>query len=578
MAGAIQFRLLSEGKSVPNIALYDWASQADPSLSKGWDESVRDSIIANAYFPTGALFPLSYLTLSEVSNIVYDLQHIEPPALAQGAALAAWIIRQIKAGYIDPSKPIHLIGHSAGGFVIGQAANHLRDAGCLVDLVTMLDTPDPVDAQFSAVNKTPYYVERYISSVLGISRCYNGLGEHQVPLQSSSAVSDFLSALVWLQFVDPTLTTESSIQPGGYYRRVVFPSYYDYRGLPFLVADAHNKAYFEYTYETISSFGSLTQTGFYFSPFLHGPQLNKPGFAPKFFSLANSALPVANLAIHASNTIRTPVLTTTNLTGFDTFGSVGTVTNGYQLTENTNAGISKAMAFSYGAITLRFQYQFTTPGDGDYLAVRVGDSAPLYVGADNELSEGGAVTADVSLRGFAHTNGTIIMTLISRGNPNAVVQITNIQLVESDDPDGDGLTTEQELALGTNPLVADTDGDGINDGDEVNIYHTNPLMVDTDGDGIPDGAEIASGTDPNSPNSYLRVTNIQRTLAGGFALTWPCVAGKSYQVWRSTDVTFTSYDVIGSGLNATTSTLTFTDTNPPAPAQDGVFYRVALGP
>ncbi|GEM_PF-3282723 len=37
----------------------------------------------------------------------------------------------------------------------------------------------------------------------------------------------------------------------------------------------------------------------------------------------------------------------------------------------------------------------------------------------------------------------------------------------------------------------DTDGDGITDADETNIYGTDPNLADTDGDGINDGAELA---------------------------------------------------------------------------------------
>jgi outer membrane protein OmpA-like peptidoglycan-associated protein len=60
------------------------------------------------------------------------------------------------------------------------------------------------------------------------------------------------------------------------------------------------------------------------------------------------------------------------------------------------------------------------------------------------------------------------------------------------DADNDGLTNKQEKLLGTNPKVADTDGDGLSDGDEVNKYKTNPLKADSDGDGLTDGQEVTT--------------------------------------------------------------------------------------
>jgi gliding motility-associated-like protein/uncharacterized repeat protein (TIGR01451 family) len=50
----------------------------------------------------------------------------------------------------------------------------------------------------------------------------------------------------------------------------------------------------------------------------------------------------------------------------------------------------------------------------------------------------------------------------------------NADALPTNDCDGDGLTNEEEQALGTDPIVADTDGDGINDGDEV-TNGSNPL-------------------------------------------------------------------------------------------------------
>ncbi len=67
----------------------------------------------------------------------------------------------------------------------------------------------------------------------------------------------------------------------------------------------------------------------------------------------------------------------------------------------------------------------------------------------------------------------------------------------SDDPDGDGLTNNEEKLIGTDPLNPDTDGDALRDGEEVRKYHTNPLNPDTDGDGLLDGEEVLKyHTDP----------------------------------------------------------------------------------
>ena len=63
------------------------------------------------------------------------------------------------------------------------------------------------------------------------------------------------------------------------------------------------------------------------------------------------------------------------------------------------------------------------------------------------------------------------------------------------DSDGDGLTDTEEVALGTDPWKTDTDGDGLGDFDEVEIG-TEPLSADTDGDGIPDGWEVDKGLNP----------------------------------------------------------------------------------
>ena len=59
------------------------------------------------------------------------------------------------------------------------------------------------------------------------------------------------------------------------------------------------------------------------------------------------------------------------------------------------------------------------------------------------------------------------------------------------DSDSDGLTDAHELELGADPFLADTDGDGLADGDEASFFDTDPLRADTDDDGLDDQDEVA---------------------------------------------------------------------------------------
>jgi len=68
------------------------------------------------------------------------------------------------------------------------------------------------------------------------------------------------------------------------------------------------------------------------------------------------------------------------------------------------------------------------------------------------------------------------------------------------DSDYDNLTNLYEYIYGTDPNSPDTDGDGINDDDELYIYNTDPGLNDTDGDGFLDGWEVDNDHDPLDPN------------------------------------------------------------------------------
>ena len=74
-----------------------------------------------------------------------------------------------------------------------------------------------------------------------------------------------------------------------------------------------------------------------------------------------------------------------------------------------------------------------------------------------------------------------------------------------DDIDGDGIDNNWENENGLNPYdpqdsLSDLDQDGLSNIEEY-IYSTNPNNIDTDGDGLNDFDEINSGFDPLLPNT-----------------------------------------------------------------------------
>ena len=85
---------------------------------------------------------------------------------------------------------------------------------------------------------------------------------------------------------------------------------------------------------------------------------------------------------------------------------------------------------------------------------------------------------------------TVTATQTQDGTTSAADSTTFTIVVDPSDPDGDGLTNTEEGTHGTDPNNPDTDGDGLTDGNEVNVHHTDPLDPDTDNDGLTDGQEV----------------------------------------------------------------------------------------
>lgn len=93
------------------------------------------------------------------------------------------------------------------------------------------------------------------------------------------------------------------------------------------------------------------------------------------------------------------------------------------------------------------------------------------------------------------TNTADWTTIYTDVMPGTIDGFVNWEALKSNDPDGDGLTNDQESANGTCEWSWDSDGDGLGDKYELQVG-TEPRSSDSDGDQLNDGCEFTMGSDP----------------------------------------------------------------------------------
>lgn len=95
---------------------------------------------------------------------------------------------------------------------------------------------------------------------------------------------------------------------------------------------------------------------------------------------------------------------------------------------------------------------------------------------------------------------------------NDADELANRAFPNNKDSDGDGLEDGPEVNdHGTSPALVDTDGDSLSDGQEINDLQTDPTKTDTDDDTFGDNVELALNTDPlnadSKPSAIIAVAN-----------------------------------------------------------------------
>lgn len=89
-----------------------------------------------------------------------------------------------------------------------------------------------------------------------------------------------------------------------------------------------------------------------------------------------------------------------------------------------------------------------------------------------------------------------------------IIQTSNVSLITQLDNDGDGLTNEQEVLIGTNPDLEDSDGDKLGDGEEIGARY-NPTTSDSPSRGA-----------TNTTRRFGQIQNLTSGLENSFGSTW----------------------------------------------------------
>ena len=110
-------------------------------------------------------------------------------------------------------------------------------------------------------------------------------------------------------------------------------------------------------------------------------------------------------------------------------------------------------------------------------------------------------------------NGDILSWVDKNSFPQSFYKVMFHRDPSTDD-DNDGASNLNEYLSGADPLNPDTDGDGLTDGDELNIYQTDPTLADTDGDRLNDQIEITTNA---TDNLYITDPTLADTDSDGLS-------------------------------------------------------------
>ena len=221
----------------------------------------------------------------------------------------------------------------------------------------------------------------------------------------------------------------------------------------------------------------------------------------------------------------------TSISGDATFTALELTTNtgrGHRFAAGSTTTVTNLLRLT-GTPGNRLQIRSTLDGSEAFLDLQGGQSVSLVDVKDNHAI-GTAVILDADSTSSGNTPGW---------------------LTAAGDADGDGLSNGDEvLVYASDPFDADSDDDGLNDGTEVALG-TNPLLPDHDGDGICDGGGTGGGACTAGPDNCPFVSNFGQANSDSLSAGDVCQCGDVNNDFRvdGFDVQIARENLVGRALS-----------------------------
>ncbi len=174
--------------------------------------------------------------------------------------------------------------------------------------------------------------------------------------------------------------------------------------------------------------------------------------------------------------------------------------------QNVEAGMWAVLngGASYAPAGLPFSYNWQQLAGPAVNAVNLGTQMPAFVITSNV-----AVNTPVTFR-----------LRINDGRFDSDDDTVTVTLMPMVDTDGDGLSDNEELTGFDNLLTA------ANPSGKT----SNPNLADSDGDNVNDGDEALAGTDPGNAASVFKIVSENTAASGTIQIDWNTVSGRLYNV------------------------------------------------